>query len=68
MIFSADSSINQQDESYSYYINSLKSIHSIETSSDDFQVTQHCSSIDEEERSFIDSTSNDNRNGPTIRT
>ncbi|CAF1218840.1 unnamed protein product [Rotaria sordida] len=61
----ADSSINQHDKSYSYDIHSLKSIHSIEISVDDSQMTQNRSSIDEEERSFIDSTSNDSRNEPT---
>ncbi|CAF1274505.1 unnamed protein product [Rotaria sordida] len=61
----ADSSINQHDKSYSYDIDSLKSIHSIEISIDDSQMTQNRSSIDEEERSFIDSTSNDNQNEPT---
>ncbi|CAF1259460.1 unnamed protein product [Rotaria sp. Silwood1] len=65
MNFSADSSINQHYKSYSYDIGSLKSIHSIETSIDDSQMTQNRPSIDEEERSFIDSTSNDNRNEPT---
>ncbi|CAF4626157.1 unnamed protein product, partial [Rotaria sp. Silwood2] len=56
--------VNQHDKSDSYDIGSLKSIHSVETLIDDSQMTQNRSSIDEKERSFIDSTSNDDRNEP----